>query len=115
MPVMGQNITPLNQSAGKSMLEVLADDQVQILTSRLNLNEKQQAQVSALVLKSLKSAKFQKLLGVKGEGSLSNADSIGTQSEKIQNTLLLDKDFQKDMSSVLDDKQMETMKDYMPK
>ena len=114
MPVMGQNVTPLSQSSSKSMLEVLAEDQVQILTSRLSLNEQQQQQVSVLVLGCLKSEKFQKLLGAKEEGSLLNSDEDGTHSEKIQNNLLLDNEFQKGMKPILNEDQIKTMSRYIP-
>ena len=114
MPVMGQNVTPLSQSSSKSMLEVLAEDQVQILTSRLSLNEQQQQQVSVLVLGCLKSEKFQKLLGEKEEGSLLNSDEDGTHSEKIQNNLLLDNEFQKGMKPILNEDQIKTMSRYIP-
>jgi hypothetical protein len=114
MPVMGQNVTPLSQSSNKSMLEVLAEDQVQILTSRLSLNEQQQQKVSVLVLGCLKSEKFQKLLGEKEEGSLLNSDEDGTHSEKIQNNLLLDNEFQKGMKPILNEDQIKTMSRYIP-
>ena len=114
MPVMGQNVTPLSQSSSKSMLEVLAEDQVQILTSRLSLNEQQQQQVSVLVLGCLKSEKFQKLLDEKEEGSLLNSDEDGTHSEKIQNNLLLDNEFQKGMKPILNEDQIKTMSRYIP-
>ncbi|WP_223032842.1 hypothetical protein [Hanstruepera marina] len=118
MQVSGQTLSSLSKSAtssSSSMIESLAENQVESLTKKLNLSESQQKQVSGLVVSQLKSEKFQKMLSGIGADKLIGSGETSKVDEQVQNALLLDKDFQKGMSSVLDDKQMETMKGYMPK
>lgn len=118
MQVSGQTLSSASKSATSSngtMIESLATDQVKSLTKKLNLDDKQQEQVAGLVVTQLKSEKFQKLLSGLSVDKLSGSGVSEKSQEQVQNALLLDKDFQKSMSSVLDDKQMETMKNYMPK
>jgi hypothetical protein len=104
--VSAQDISSLKNSAttsSSSMIENLAVDQVKSLTKKLNLNETQQAQVSDLVIGQLKSDKFQKLIGSMGTDKLLSSNSSNT--DKLQNALIADKDFQKDLKSVLDEEQ----------
>jgi hypothetical protein len=109
------SITKSDASSGGSMIENLAADQVKSLTKKLNLNETQQEQVSKLVVGQLRSEKFQKMLGSFGTSKTMNSESSADQTDKIQSTLLSDQSFQKEMGSILDDKQMETMKSYIPR
>ena len=118
MQVSGQNLTSLSKSAtssSNSMIESLATDQVKSLTKKLNLNESQQEQVSGLVVSQLKSEKFQKLLSGIGVDKLSGSGVSEKTNKQVQNTLLLDKDFQKGMGSILNEDQMKAMESYMPK
>ena len=118
MQISAQDLSSMaksDASSSNSMVESLAADQVKRLTKKLNLNEAQQEQVSGLVVSQLKSEKFQKLLGNVASDKLTVSRDSNNQTNNIQNALLLDKDFQNDMSSVLDDEQMKTMKSYMPK
>ncbi len=118
MQVSAQDLSSMAKgvvSSSNSMVESLAADQVKSLTKKLNLNEAQQEQASGLVVSQLKSEKFQKLLGNVGADKLTVSKGASGNTDEIQNALLLDKDFQNDMSSVLDDEQMKTMKSFMPK
>ncbi|GGG41003.1 hypothetical protein [Bizionia arctica] len=120
MQVSAQNLSSIASSASSgSMIENLASDQVKNLTKKLNLSESQQQLVSGLVVSQLKSEKFQKLLGSLGAdklmGSSNTSDNTAEQTDKIQSALLGDEGFQKEMGSVLDKKQMETMKSYIPR
>lgn len=118
MQVSGQTLSSLSKSAtssSSSMIESLASDQVKSLTKKLNLNEKQQEQVSGLVVSQLKSEKFQKILGNINADKLMASGETKELNDQVQNTLLLDKDFQKGMSSVLDEEQMKTMTGMTPK
>ena len=104
--VYAQDLSSIKNTAttsSSSMIEKLAADQVKSLTKKLNLSETQQAQVSDLVIGQLKSDKFQKLIGSMGSDKLLSANSSNT--EKLQNALIADKDFQKDLKSVLDEEQ----------
>lgn len=117
MQVSAQNLSSLSKSgaSSSSMIESLASDQVKSLTKKLDLNEKQQDQVSDLVVSQLKSDKFQKLLGSVGADKMLSSKSNEDQTEKLQSALLGDEDFRKEMGSVLDEKQMEKMDAYVPK
>jgi hypothetical protein len=113
LQVSAQDLTSLKNSAlssGNSMIESLAADQVKSLTKKLNLNESQQEQVSSLVVSQLKSEKFQKMLGSLSPNSLMGSKDSGAQTDKIQNALMEDQEFQKSLSSVLDDEQKENLK-----
>ncbi|MCX7546847.1 hypothetical protein OS188_02650 [Xanthomarina sp. F1114] len=114
MQVSAQDLNSLSKSGASStsMIESLASDQVKSLTKKLNLNEKQQEQVSGLVVSQLRSDKFQKLIGSFGADKLMSSNS--DQTENLQAALLGEESFQKDMSSVLDKKQMEKMKSLIP-
>ena len=104
--VYAQDLSSIKNTAttsSSSMIEKLAADQVKSLTKKLNLSETQQAQVSDLVIGQLKSDKFQKLIGSMGSDKLLSANSSNT--DKLQNALIADKDFQKDLKSVLDEEQ----------
>jgi hypothetical protein len=118
MQVSAQNLSSMKKSASSSsssMIENLAADQVESLAKKLNLNENQQKQVSGFVVGQLKSEKFQKMIASLGSDSELRALDNSNQTDKIQSALLSDEGFQKEMSSVLDEKQMETMKKYIPK
>lgn len=118
MQVSGQTLSSVSKtttSSSSSMIESLASDQVKSLTKKLNLNEAQQEQVSGLVVSQLKTEKFQKLLKNVGADKLLGSGDSSKVNEQVQNALLTDQTFKKEMSSVLDDKQMNTMESYMPK
>lgn len=118
MQVTGQTLSSAAKSAtssGSSMIEGLASDQVKSLTKKLNLNDAQQEQVSALVVSQLKSENFQKLLGGAGGSALVSSNKGDNTTDKIQSALLNDQDFQKGMGSILDENQMKTMESYRPK
>ena len=118
MQVNGQTLSSMSKSAtssSSSMIESLATDQVENLTKKLNLNETQQKQVSGLVVSQLRTEKFQKLLkNVGAEKLLASGDS-SKANEYVQNALLTDPDFKKEMGAILDDKQMKAMEGYSPK
>ena len=118
MQVNGQTLSSMSKSAtssSSSMIESLATDQVENLTKKLNLNETQQKQVSGLVVSQLRTEKFQKLLKNVGTEKLLASDESSKANEYVQNALLTDPDFKKEMGTILDDKQMKTMEGYMPK
>ncbi|WP_250433079.1 hypothetical protein [Hanstruepera flava] len=118
MQVSGQTLSSMSKSttaSSSSMIEGLAANQVESLAKKLNLNETQQKQVSGLVVSQLKSEKFQKMLSGIGADKLIGSGETSKVDEQVQNALLLDKDFQKGMSSVLDDKQMKAMNGFTPK
>jgi len=117
MQVSAQNLSSIsksNASSSGSMIEKLAAEQVKSLTKNLNLNEKQQEQVSGFVVGQLKSEKFQKLIASSGAEELGSEESQAKQADAIQATLLGEESFQKEMSSVLDAKQMESFKRSIP-
>lgn len=116
--VSGQDLKSLTGSAtssSSSMIEGLASDQVKSLTKKLNLNESQQNQVSGLVVSQLKSEKFQKMIGGLNADKLMGSSDKGSQTEQISKTLMEDKDFQKGMNSILDDKQKKAMNSSIDK
>ena len=118
MHVSGQNLKSLSKSvtsAGGPMIEGLAADQVKSLTKKLNLNESQQEMVSGLVVSQLKSEKFQKLIGNLGGNSMMNSSDKDATTKKIESTLLNDQEFQKGMSSIIDENQMKTLETFIPK
>lgn len=113
LQVSAQDLTSLKDSAmssGNSMIENLAADQVKSLTKTLNLSESQQEQVSGLVVSQLRSEKFQKMLGSVSPNSLMGSKDKSDKTEKIQNALMEDQEFQKGLSSVLDEEQKEMLK-----
>lgn len=115
MHISAQDLSTMaksDSSSGNSMIENLAADQVKSFTKKLNLNEKQQEQVSGLVVSQLKSEKFKKMLGSLGADKLMGSSD---NTDRIQSALLSDESFQKEMGSILDEKQMEVMKTYIPK
>lgn len=118
MHVSAQTLSSVSKSAtssSSSMIQGIAADQVKNLTKKLNLNESQQEQVSGLVVSQLKTEKFQKLLKNVGADKLLSSGDSDKVTEQVQNALLTDSDFRKEMGTVLDDKQMKTMEGYMPK
>ena len=118
MHVSGQNLKSLSKSvtsAGGPMIEGLAADQVKSLTKKLNLNESQQEMVSGLVVSQLKSEKFQKLIGNSGGNSMMNSSDKDATTKKIESALLNDQEFQKGMSSIIDENQMKTLETFIPK
>lgn len=118
MHVSGQNLKSLSKSvtsAGGPMIEGLAADQVKSLTKKLNLNESQQEMVSGLVVSQLKSEKFQKLIGNLGGNSMMNSSDKDATTKKIESALLNDQEFQKGMSSIIDENQMKTLETFIPK
>lgn len=118
LQVSAQNKTSTLQSetsTTSSMLESLATDQVTNLNKILNLNKTQEEQVSGLVMSQLKSIKFQNLLGSIDRDAYMKSENNDELTEKVQNRLFLDKDFQKSMASVLDEEQLKIMTRYTPK
>jgi len=80
-----------------SLIEKLATDQVQKLTKKLNLSEKQQTLVSDLVVSQLKTQKFQKLIN-----SFSPSQLMGGKAQsKIAESLMGSKSFTSGLDKVL--------------
>ena len=108
-----QDLKSLSKQAGTqsmsmdegSFIDKFAGDQVKKLTKKLNLSEKQQSQVSDLVVSQLKSDKFQKLIG-----SFSPTELMGRSAEnKISGALKEDDTFKKGMDEILSADQMKMM------
>ncbi|MFL0353948.1 hypothetical protein [Xanthomarina sp. GH4-25] len=117
MQVSAQNLSTQSKSdasSSDSMIENLVADQVKSFTEKLNLNEKQQEQVSGLVVSQFKSEKFQKMIGSMGNSKALSSGSSSDMTKKIQSTLLSDQGFRKEMGSILDDNQKGAMKKYIP-
>lgn len=118
MQVSAQTLSSVSKSttsSSSSMIEGLAADQVKNLTKKLNLNESQQEQVSGLVVSQLKTEKFQKILKNVGADKLLGSGDSSKVTNQVQNALLTDPNFKKDMDSILDDEQMRAMDGYTPK
>jgi hypothetical protein len=84
-----------------SFLDKFAGDQVKKYTKKLNLSEKQQSQVSDLVVSQLKSPKFQKLMGSFSPEQL----LAGGANKDISQALSTDTDFKRGMDNILTDEQ----------
>jgi hypothetical protein len=84
-----------------SFIDKFAGDQVKELTKKLKLSEKQQTQVSDLVVSQLKSPKFQKLIGSFSPEQL----LAGGASKDISEALSNDTDFKSGMNGILTDEQ----------
>ena len=84
-----------------SFIDKLAGDQVKKLTKKLNLSDKQQTQVSDLVVTQLKSDKFQKLIGSFSPEQLLSGGSNNTVSKALAN----DAGFKSDMDKILNEDQ----------
>ncbi|MCO4822513.1 MAG: hypothetical protein KC469_10625 [Flavobacteriaceae bacterium] len=104
----------LNSMAGSalggdtsSLIDGFAADQVKSLTKKLNLSEAQQEQVSGLVVSTLKSDKFKKLLG-----NLDPSALMGSSDKKaeVKDALMKDENFKKGMNDILTDEQKTKMK-----
>lgn len=118
MQISGQDLKSISNSAtatSGSMIETLASDQAKSLTKKLNLNEAQQDVVSNMVLTHLKSDKFKSVLATIDTDKMSSSNQSSAVTNQIQNTLLLDKDFQKGMSYILSPEQKKAMQDITPK
>lgn len=105
----GQELKSISNSANaatkmmdqSSMFDKLAGDQVKKLTKKLNLSDSQQKQVTDLVVKQLKSEKFQKLLGKYSPDQLMGSAA----SDKLTSSLLADDSFKKELGGVLNEEQ----------
>ena len=84
-----------------SFIDKLAGDQVKKLTKKLNLSDKQQTQVSDLVVTQLKSDKFKKMIGSFSPEQLLS----GGASKDVSKALANDADFKSGMSDILTDDQ----------
>jgi len=95
---LSKSVDEVAETAEKtSLIEKLAGDQVQKLTKKLNLSEKQQAQVSDLVVSQLKTQKFQKLIN-----SFSPSQLMGGKAQsKIAESLMGSKSFTSGLDDVL--------------
>lgn len=89
-----------------SFIDKLAGDQVKKLTKKLNLSDKQQTQVSDLVVTQLKSDKFQKLIGSFSPEQLLS----GSAKKEVSKALTNDADFKSGMSEILTDEQKKSVK-----
>ncbi|WP_370392367.1 hypothetical protein [uncultured Winogradskyella sp.] len=84
-----------------SFVESFAADQVKKLTKKLNLSEKQQTQVSDLVVSQLKSKKVQKLIS-----SFSPEQLMGSAAkDEIAKTVMGNSAFESGMDKILTDEQ----------
>lgn len=90
-----------------SLIDGFAADQVKSLTKKLGLSDTQQEQVSGLVVSTLKSDKFKKLLG-----NLDPSALMGSSDKKaqVQEALMKDESFKKGMNDILTDEQKMKMK-----
>jgi len=104
-----QDLKSLSKSAegmtkatdNNSFVEKFAGDQVKKLTKKLNLSEKQQTQVSNLVVSQLKSEKVQKLIS-----SFSPDQLMGSAAQnEISKTVMGNSSFQNGMDKILTDEQ----------
>jgi len=84
-----------------SFIDKFASDQVKSLTKKLNLSEKQQSQVSDLVVSQLKSDKMQKLIGSFSPEQLLD----GSAKKKTSRSLVNDADFKSGLDDILTDDQ----------
>ena len=103
-----------NASSNRSTVENLAANQVKDLTQILDLNEKQQSQVSLFIVNQLKSNKFQNLVSGIGSDKATGQDDEIEQTGEIGAALLLDDSFQKEINSVLNEKQKLALIRYTP-
>ena len=92
-------------SDSSSFIDKFAGDQVKKLTKKLNLSEKQQSQVSNLVVSQLKSDKFQKLIGSFSPDQLLS----GKANKDVSKSLMKDENFQSGMGDILTDDQKKKM------
>lgn len=103
-----------NASSNRSTVENLAANQLKDLTQILDLNEKQQSQVSLFIVNQLKSNKFQNLVSGIGSDKATGQDDEIEQTGEIGAALLLDDSFQKEINSVLNEKQKLALIRYTP-
>ena len=103
-----------NASSNRSTVENLAANQLKDLTQILDLNEKQQSQVSLFIVNQLKSNKFQNLVSGIGSDKATGPDDEIEQTGEIGAALLLDDSFQKEINSVLNEKQKLALIRYTP-
>lgn len=85
----------------KSFIGNFAADQVEKLAEKFNLSDKQQTQVSNLVVSQLKSEKFQKLIS-----SFSPAQLMRKKTQsKIADSLMEDQEFKSGLDELLTEEQ----------
>ena len=104
-----QDLKSLSKSAegittttdNNSFIDKFAGDQVKKLTKKLNLSEKQQSQVSDLVVSQLKSEKVQKLISSYAPNQLMGSAA----QDKISKTVMGNSAFQNGMDKILTDEQ----------
>lgn len=108
----GQDLKSMAKSTSASKLlnndylDKLASDQVKKLTKKLNLSEGQQTQATDLVMKQLRSDKFQSMLAKYTPEQLMSS----TGSSEISKALMSDPNFVQGVGDMLTDEQKKTMK-----
>ena len=97
--------TAESKMSSDSMITQLAGDQVKSLTKKFNLSDAQAEQVSGLVTNYLKSPKFEKMLSKYSPDKLLG----GSGTSMIQQALLSDNNFMKDMKGIASEEQLTKM------
>jgi hypothetical protein len=97
--------TTESKMSSDSMITQLAGDQVKSLTKKFNLSDAQAEQVSGLVTSYLKSPKFEKMLSKYSPDKLLG----GSGTSMIQQALLSDNNFMKDMKGIASEEQLTKM------
>lgn len=99
----------------KTDVESVSAIQTKKLSKFLNLSDSQVELVNGLVSKHLKSDKYTKLLTQLSGNKMSKAVQKEEGFDELSAELYNDKDFSKDINSVLDDKQQESYKELVNK
>ncbi|MEM1002046.1 MAG: hypothetical protein AAGH46_05310 [Bacteroidota bacterium] len=111
----GQDLKSMTKSTTASkvlnndMIDKLASDQVGKITKKFGLSDKQQTQANDLVMKQLRSDKFQKMLYKYTPDQLMGAKG----SEQVSQALMSDPKFTEELSGMLDESQKATLKKSM--
>ena len=104
-----KSMTQSNVSSSKLLnndyIDKIASDQVTKLTKKLNLSEGQQKQASDLVMKQLRSEKFQEMLSKYTPDQLMSTKG----SDTITQAMLGDKNFSSGLSGILDEDQQDKL------
>ncbi|WP_115462205.1 hypothetical protein [Winogradskyella aurantiaca] len=98
--------TATSKVLNNDYIDKLASDQVKKLTKKFNLSESQQTQATDLVMKQLRSDKFQSMLSKYTPEQLMSSEG----SDNITKALMGSDSFKKDMGGMLDDEQKKAMK-----
>ena len=104
-----------SSSSNKTMIELLAKDQVSNLSTILKLDKSQTDLVSALVVRNLKNKKFQSFFSDLNAEKLLGSGISKDLSSQVQSMLLSESIFQKGMGSVLNEDQQKKFTSYIPK